>query len=333
MFAAVRFEAVQNSGMSSSGASGPVRGLHPGEDRAEVLLDHRFEREAVPGEEVVEVVHVHAAREPRADERDDGVEELGGGGHAGLAARGWIGRMLALYPPRPRGYSDFRLQRGRFAYERVWAGSAELRRDVVSAAKLLSQQGAAIVDAHELQRLHETRQAKGAHFGVAVFGYRKNGEIIRGSGFLVRFSGHAAPRELRPRTQSDGGRHGIRLLRPGTPPSRSSAQKAGIFTRNRRRLLGTELAFDFGRKQFYGADRALLREIGPNETVFAYGFPTGNAHVQTGARFDEEARLAVFTSMTYFSFTQEDMLVRQGRHDIPTRKIYWRQNETISTRE
>ena len=63
-----------------------VRRLHPTEERPEVLFDDRFEGEAVPAEEVVEVVHVHATGEPSADDGDDGVEELGGGGHGVVSA-------------------------------------------------------------------------------------------------------------------------------------------------------------------------------------------------------------------------------------------------------
>jgi len=63
-----------------------VRCVHPAQERPEVLLDDGFEHRAVPAEEVGEVVHVHAAREPRADDEDDGVEDLGGGGHQEASA-------------------------------------------------------------------------------------------------------------------------------------------------------------------------------------------------------------------------------------------------------
>jgi hypothetical protein len=57
-----------------------VRG-EAAEEGAEVLCDHGLEDGAVPLDEVVEVVDVHAPREAGADDGDDGGEELGGGGH------------------------------------------------------------------------------------------------------------------------------------------------------------------------------------------------------------------------------------------------------------
>lgn len=140
-----------------------------------------------------------------------------------------------------------------------------------------------------------------ARHSTAIFGQKSDGTVLTGTGFLVRFKGVVCVMTC------------DHVIRPLTDPIFTLPINGLPQTHSGKRYNSAihDLGYFFPatgsyleNKNIIEAADVVLDLVDPGESVFVYGYPSGNRHVQqgvvrTGNRLD-------FKSMTYLSVTEPD---------------------------
>lgn len=156
--------------------------------------------------------------------------------------------------------------------------------------------------------MDETRDAL-SPWNVAVWGQKANGDHHWGTGILLDFRGlplllscaHVLDPLVGDALVVTGRRHA-----PGFIAVPVSTRRKSNPTMDAACLVLRERPSEPWRA-FFPASDAVSARLAPDELVFLYGFPAGNAYLQKGAQIDPGAKTAAFASMTYLTVTGTPM--------------------------